>query len=161
LLQLSRVDARRLEVSPLSMRVAVDRACGALAADLDNSHARLVIGELPFVQGDLHTLTQLWQNLIANAIKFQRPGQAPELRIEAAERPNEWVFSLRDNGIGIARAHREQVFMVFRRLHTAEAYAGTGIGLAICRKIVQLHGGDIWVEPTTGPGATLCFTLPK
>jgi signal transduction histidine kinase len=161
LLELSRVDARKLDAAPLSMRVAVDRACSALAADIEGSGAHLRVGELPFVRGDLAMLGQVWQNLIANAIKFQRPGQAPELRIEAAERPNEWVFSLRDNGIGIARAHREQVFMVFRRLHTAEAYAGTGIGLAICRKIVQLHGGDIWVEPTTGPGATLCFTLPK
>jgi len=161
LLQLSRVDARRLELSPVSMRVAVDRACGALAADLEQSRARLHIGELPFVRGDLHTLAQLWQNLIANAIKFQRPGQVPDIRIEAVERPADWAFSITDNGIGIGAAHREQVFFVFRRLHTPEDYPGTGIGLAICKKVVQLHGGDIWVEPTTGAGTTVRFTLPK
>jgi signal transduction histidine kinase len=161
LLQLSRVDARRLELSPVSMRVAVDRACGALTADLEGSRARLHIGELPFVRGDLHTLAQLWQNLIANAIKFQRPGQVPDIRIEAAERSGDWAFSITDNGIGIAAAHREQVFFVFRRLHTQEDYPGTGIGLAICKKVVQLHGGEIWVEPTPGAGTTVRFTLPK
>lgn len=161
LLQLSRVDARRLELSPVSMRVAVDRACGALAADIEQSRARIQVGELPFMRGDLHTLAQLWQNLIANAIKFQRPGRVPEIRIEAEERADHWVFSIADNGIGIGAAHREQVFFVFRRLHTPEDYPGTGIGLAICKKVVQLHGGEIWVEPTTGPGTTVRFTLPK
>jgi signal transduction histidine kinase len=161
LLQLSRVDARRLELSPVSMRVAVDRACGALAADLENSHARVQIAELPFVRGDLHTLAQLWQNLIANAIKFQRPSQAPDIHISATERPEDWAFSIADNGIGIAAAHREQVFFVFRRLHTQEDYPGTGIGLAICKKVVQLHGGEIWVEPGAGSGTTVSFTLPK
>lgn len=161
LLQLSRVDARRLELSPVSMRVAVDRACAALAADLEHSRARIEISELPFVRGDLHTLAQLWQNLIANAIKFQRPGHVPEIRIAAEERASDWAFAISDNGIGIAPAHREQVFYVFRRLHTPEDYPGTGIGLAICKKVVQLHGGEIWVEPTTGPGTTVRFTLPK
>jgi signal transduction histidine kinase len=161
LLQLSRVDARKLEVSPLSMRVAVDRACGALAADLEASHARVTIGELPFVHGDLHMLSQLWQNLIANAVKFQRAGRAPEIRIQAVEGPDDWHFTIRDNGIGIAPAHREQIFGVFRRLHTAEEFAGTGMGLAICKKVVQLHGGEIWVEPAPGEGSTLVFTLPK
>lgn len=161
LLELSRVDARRLDTAPLSMRVAVDRACSALAADLEASGARLDIGELPFVHGDLHTLSQLWQNLIANAIKFQRAGQRPEIAIAAAERPAEWRFTIRDNGIGVAPAHRELVFNVFRRLHTAEEYSGTGIGLAICKKVVQLHGGEIWVEPAAGPGTTIAFTLPK
>jgi signal transduction histidine kinase len=161
LLELSRVDARKLDPTPQSMRVAVDRACGALLADIESSGAHLRIGELPFVRGDLHMLSQLWQNLIANAIKFQRRGTAPDIRISASERPGEWVFSIRDNGIGIAPAHRDQVFLVFRRLHTADEYGGTGIGLAICKKVVQLHGGEIWVEPGDGPGATVRFTLPK
>jgi signal transduction histidine kinase len=161
LLELSRVDARKLDVVPLSMRVAVDRARGALAADLDTSGAQLHIGELPFVRGDLHMLGQVWQNLLANAIKFQRPGQKPEIHIDAAERAGEWAFSIRDNGIGILPAHREHVFLVFRRLHTAEEYSGTGIGLAICKKVVQLHGGEIWVESSPGPGTTIRFTLPK
>lgn len=161
LLQLSRVDARKLEVSPLSMRVAVDRACGALAADLEASHARVEIGELPFVRGDLNMLSQLWQNLIANAVKFQRAGRAPEIRIQAAAGADEWRFSVTDNGIGIAPDHREQIFGVFRRLHTAEDYAGTGIGLAICKKVVQLHGGEIWAEAAAGEGSTFVFTLPK
>jgi len=161
LLELSRVDARKLEAAPLSMRVAVDRACGALAADIDSSRARVHIGELPFVRGDLHMLSQLWQNLIGNAIKFQRPGQPPEIHISAAERSGEWLFTICDSGIGIAPAHRDLVFNVFRRLHTAEEYSGTGIGLAICKKVVQLHGGEIWVEPGAEPGATLSFTLPK
>lgn len=161
LLELSRVDARKLEVVPLPMRLAVDRACGALAADLEATGARLTIGELPSVHGDLHMLSQLWQNLLANAIKFQRPGQRPEIAIAATERPAEWAFTIRDNGIGVAPAHRDQVFNIFRRLHTAEEYSGTGIGLAICRKVVHLHGGEIWVEPEAGPGTTIGFTLPK
>ena len=161
LLQLSRVDARKLEVSPLSMRVAVDRACGALAADLEASHARVTIGELPFVRGDLNMLSQLWQNLIGNAVKFQRPGRAPEIRIKAVEGADDWRFSIGDNGIGIAPDHREQVFGVFRRLHTMEEFSGTGIGLAICKKVVQLHGGEIWVEAAAGEGSTFTFTLPK
>jgi len=143
------------------MRVAVDRACGALAADLDSSGARLEIGELPFVQGDLHVLDHLWQNLIANAIKFQPPGQRPLIRIAAEPGPDHWRFSISDNGIGIAQEHREQIFLVFRRLHTADAYSGTGIGLAICKKVVQLHGGEIWVEGAGGQGTTFVFTLPK
>jgi signal transduction histidine kinase len=161
LLELSRVDARKLDIVPLSMRVAVDRACGALAADLDTSGALLHVGELPFVRGDLHMLAQVWQNLLANAIKFQRPGQKPEIHIDAAERGGEWVFSIRDNGIGILPTHREHVFLVFRRLHTAEEFSGTGIGLAICKKVVQLHGGEIWVDPAPGPGTTIRFSLPK
>jgi signal transduction histidine kinase len=161
LLQLSRVDARKLEIAPLSMRVAVDRACAALAADLEASHARVTIGELPFVRGDLHMLSQLWQNLLANAVKFQRPGRAPEIRIKAVAGADDWRFSISDNGIGIAPDHREQVFGVFRRLHPMEEYSGTGIGLAICKKVVQLHGGEIWVEAAAGEGSTFTFTLPK
>lgn len=162
LLQLSKVDARRLEMSPLPMREAVDRACGALAADIEACGARLEIGPLPSVHGDLHMLTQLWQNLIANAMKFQPPGQVPCARISAVERPSEWCFSISDNGIGISPDYREQIFLVFRRLHTADEYPGTGIGLAICRKVVQLHGGEIWVADG-GPerGCTFSFSLPK
>lgn len=160
LLELSRLDARR-EVASLPMRVAVDEACGALAADLAQCGAWLEVGELPTVRGDPRMLSQLWQNLVDNAIKFRRPGCVPEIRITAVERAADWAFSIADNGIGIAPAHHEHVFRVFRRLHPAEDYPGTGIGLALCRKVVQVHGGEIWVEPTTGPGATITFTLPR
>jgi signal transduction histidine kinase len=162
LLQLSRVEARTLEIAQLSMRVALDRACAALAADIAASGAVVEIGELPFVRGDLNMLSQLWQNLLANAIKFQRAGQIPQIRITARERPDDWCFSVADNGIGIPQGHREQVFYIFRRLHNADRYPGTGIGLAICRKVVQLHGGEIWAESTPGKeGSTFLFTLPK
>jgi signal transduction histidine kinase len=161
LLQLSRVDARRLEPAMVAMGEVVDRACRALTADLKSSGAVLHVGPLPAVHADANMLVQLLQNLIGNAVKFQKRGTRPEIRIDAVAEGDQWHFTVRDNGIGIEPAHLEQIFMVFKRLHTTEQYPGNGIGLAVCKKVVALHGGEIWAESTPGKGTTFHFTLPR
>lgn len=124
------------------------------------SDAKIVVGaRLPVVRGDQTRLIQLFQNLISNAIKY-RSGRPPEVRLGVSSEPGLWRFSVEDNGIGIERQYFERIFGIFRRLHGPE-YPGTGIGLASCRKIVEMHGGHIWVESEPGHGAKFSFTLPK
>jgi signal transduction histidine kinase len=161
LLQLSRVDARRLEPGPVSMQVVLERACRQLTADLKASKAEVHAGPLPDLHADANMLVQLLQNLIANAVKFQRAGARPQVWVDAVPDGELWHFTVRDNGIGIDAQHLDHIFMVFKRLHTNEQYPGTGIGLALCRKVVQLHGGEIWAESTPGEGTTIHFTLPR
>jgi signal transduction histidine kinase/integral membrane sensor domain MASE1 len=161
LLQLSRVDARRLEPEPVSMQAVFDRACRQLTADIKASRAEVHAGPLPDVHADANMLVQLLQNLIANAVKFQRAGGRPEVSVDAAPEGEFWHFTVRDNGIGIEAQHLEHIFMVFKRLHTHEQYPGTGIGLAVCKKVVNLHGGEIWAESTPAKGTTIHFTLPR
>ena len=114
---------------------------------------------LPIVMGDKLQFGQLLQNLIGNAIKYHGD-EPPRVHVSAEQKGHEWVFSVRDNGIGIDPQYAERVFVIFQRLHTREEHAGTGIGLAICHKIVERHGGRIWVESQLGSGATFFFTIP-
>ncbi|MES3000436.1 MAG: ATP-binding protein [Pseudomonadota bacterium] len=116
---------------------------------------------LPVVLGDRTEMTQLVQNLVGNALKFQAPGRPVRVRIHASEYEGGWLFSVADNGIGIAPEYFERIFVIFQRLHTRESYSGTGIGLAICKKIVEAVGGRIWVESRPGEGTTFFFTLPR
>ena len=120
----------------------------------------VVVGVLPTVLADAGQLEQLFQNLIANALKFRRPGERPRVEVTAERGEGEWVFAVRDNGIGFEQQFAEQIFLVFQRLHTRAEYAGTGVGLAICKKIVERHGGRIWAEGALGAGATFRFTIP-
>jgi light-regulated signal transduction histidine kinase (bacteriophytochrome) len=115
---------------------------------------------LPEIMADPTQLTQLFQNLISNGLKFQQHG-TPEIYIGVREETEEWVFWVQDNGIGIDKGMTDRIFTIFQRLHTREEYPGTGIGLAICKKIVEFHGGRIWVESDLGAGSTFYFTLPK
>ena len=114
---------------------------------------------LPEVMVDSTQLIQVFQNLILNGIKFHSE-EAPKIHIAAEKKANEWVFSVQDNGIGIDPQYSKRIFEIFKRLHTREKYSGTGIGLAICKRIVEGHGGRIWVESELGKGSTFYFTLP-
>ncbi|HCB46637.1 MAG TPA: hypothetical protein DEP37_09440, partial [Algoriphagus sp.] len=119
------------------------------------------ISQLPKVFGHKSTLVQLFQNLISNAIKYQPEGQKPEIWISAKEKKTEWEFAFKDNGIGIEKDYVEKIFIIFQRLHVQESYSGTGIGLAISKKIVDMHGGKIWVNSTPSKGSTFYFTIQK
>ena len=129
-----------------------------LKVSIDENEATIQICELPTIQGERIRLIQLVQNLIGNAIKYRNP-EAPYIEVRAERRDKEWLFAVQDNGIGIAPEYKEQVFGVFKRLH-GPAYHGTGIGLAICQRIVETHGGRIWVESLPGKGSTFYFTMP-
>ncbi len=117
-------------------------------------------GKLPTLKGYETELRLLFQNLICNAIKFRKKNIAPQIKVTAKKRKNEWKFSIQDNGIGIPDKYSERIFIIFQRLHPRSEYEGTGIGLSHCRKIVELHGGDMWVESEFGHGSTFCFTIP-
>lgn len=137
------------EISVANLRVAIKE-----------SSAVITHGDLPTGLGDVTQITQLFQNLIGNSIKY-RGDAPPHIHVSAEEHNQTWVFSVKDNGIGIAPEYRERIFQVFQRLHTPEQYPGTGIGLAICKKIVQNHGGKIWIESEIGMGSTFYFTLSR
>lgn len=160
LLQLSRVNPKRAHMGRVRAGDALAAALGNLRIDLETREARVEQTELPEVFGDVGLLTQLFQNLIANAIKFQRAGVAPRVRVGVELKRGEWHFSVADNGIGISEKNIGRLFQIFKRLHTAEEYPGTGIGLALCKKIVELHGGRIWLESKLGEGTTFYFALP-
>jgi signal transduction histidine kinase len=159
LLTYSRVGRRDLEIEPVDLEVVLDRVEAALRVSIEESGATIARDPLPTVDGDMTQLTQLFQNLVANAIKF-RADAAPDSRVSAERQEGAWLFSVRDNGIGIAAEYRERVFVLFQRLHGRDEYSGTGTGLAICKKIVERHGGIIWVEATPGGGTTFRFTMP-
>jgi PAS domain S-box-containing protein len=161
LLEYSRVETRPPANAPAIMDRAFDQALGNLGAAIAETGATVTSAALPSVAADHLQMVQLFQNLVGNAIKFRRPGVPPDVRVEVTTRGSECVFAVRDNGIGIDLRHAERIFAIFQRLHRRQEYPGAGVGLAICRKIVERHGGRIWVESTPGVGATFFFTLPR
>ena len=145
---------------PTDTRHAYEAACANLRTAIEESGAQVTSGELPTVIGDQTQLVQLFQNLVNNAIKFRREEEPPRVEVGAERRgEREWLFWVRDNGIGIEPQYAERIFRIFQRLHGKGEYSGTGIGLAVCKKIVERHGGVIWVESSPGGGATFYFTL--
>ncbi len=155
--RVGRVEDVRVEVD---LDIALDQALRALNTAIEGTGAQVERAPLPTVEGAPVLLSLVLQNLVGNAIKFRRPEVAPVVRISAREADGEHVLTVADNGIGIEPEYAERVFVIFQRLHGREQYEGTGIGLAMCRKIVEHHGGRTWVEETSEPGTTIHFTLP-
>lgn len=159
LLAYSRVGTRGNPMAPVETDGSVRRAMANLTAAIEESGATVTVDDMPTVSADSTQLEQLFQNLIGNAIKY-RGERTPEVRVAATPEGGSWHFTISDNGIGIDPAYAERIFVIFQRLHGKEEYEGTGIGLAICKKIVERHGGRIWVESQPGAGSTFHFTLP-
>ena len=159
LLKFSRVGKAQVEPRAIESRAVVEQALKNLQAAIQESGAVVNMNSLPVVMADPAQLTQVFQNLIANAIKFH--GAEPTvIQIDAENRDSDWVLSVSDNGIGIPVESEEDIFVIFRRLHTRSEYPGNGIGLSICKKIIERHGGKIWIEAQAKPGCCFKFSLP-
>ncbi len=159
LLAYSRVGTRGKPFQPTDCEVIFDQAVANLRVAIEQSGAVVTHDPLPVIMADPTQMVGLFQNLISNAVKFRRE-ETPCVHVSAAKKENEWVFSVQDNGIGIAPESFGNLFQLFQRLHTKSEYPGTGIGLAICKKIVEHHGGRIWVESEVGKGSIFYFTIP-
>ncbi|MBN9621212.1 MAG: histidine kinase, partial [Actinobacteria bacterium] len=165
LLSLSRVGRSDEQFAPVDLDSALDTALATLADRMSAAGARVErLTPLPTVAGDRSLLVSLVENLVGNAVKYRRDGVAPQVTIgaELDAARHEWTVTVADNGIGIEAQYAERIFAVFQRLHLRDRYEGTGIGLALCRRIVEFHGGRIWLAPVeSSPGATFRFTLPE
>jgi light-regulated signal transduction histidine kinase (bacteriophytochrome) len=144
---------------PIDLHSVLHQTLSDLSRAIRESNAVITATPLPTVNGNPRQMGQLLQNLISNAIKY-RSTQAPEIQIKAVRQDRYWTISVQDNGIGIDPQFAERIFVIFQRLHAKDEYDGTGIGLAICKKIVERHGGRIWIESQLGKGTTFFFTLP-
>ena len=160
LLAFSRIGTQGQAFQPADCEAVLQTAMRNLQLAIRESGAQITHDPLPTLMGDATQLAQLFQNLIGNALKFRRE-ESPEIHIRAGLKDGIWCLSVRDNGIGIEAKYFDRIFVVFQRLHGRVAYPGTGIGLAICKKIVERHGGTIWVESEFGKGSTFHFTIPE
>jgi len=159
LLTYSRLASQPLERKPVDVSTVIAQAMENLDASIAESQARITVGDMPVVKADTMLLTQVFQNLIGNALKY-RSYATPEVDVTARKDEDRWIFAVSDNGIGLDIKFAEKIFAPFQRLHSHEAYPGTGIGLAMVRQSIERHGGDIWVESEPGSGATFLFSLP-
>ena len=159
LLVYARVGTDATAFAAISCDEVIQRAMANVQCAIVESGAALEVGELPTVVGDAGQLIQLFQNVLANALKFRHRSRAPVILLEAAADAGLWHFTVQDNGIGIAPEHAERVFLLFQRLHGRADYPGTGIGLALCRRIVERHGGRIWIDSPSDQGTRVHFTL--
>lgn len=162
LLDYSRVTTKLSTFHPINMNQVLENVLLNLSVVIRETQAEIICDTpLPILKGDEAQITRLLQNLIGNAIKFHKPNQIPRITITIEDMKNHWQFAIQDNGIGIKDKYFEQIFIIFQRLHTQNTYSGTGIGLAICKKILSCHNGDIWVKSKLGDGSTFFFTFPK
>jgi two-component system, sensor histidine kinase and response regulator len=149
-----------IELQEINLNDLIHQLLINLNQDIENNQATINITNLPNIVGDRSKLIELWQNLIANAIKYRKK-ETPIINISATEDEEYWNFQIEDNGIGIESQYYQKIFQIFQRLHSKEEYPGTGVGLAICKKIVDFHGGNIWVESEYGQSSTFHFTISK
>jgi signal transduction histidine kinase len=161
LLGYSRVMTKGEEFATKDLNVLLESAMENLGVTIKQSEAVITAEELPFASVDPSQIIRVFQNLLSNAIKYASKERSPRIRIWAGDTIGKWEIHVEDNGIGIDEKYREEIFGVFSRLHGRDEYPGTGIGLAICKRILQRHGGDIWVASVVGKGSTFTFTLPK
>jgi PAS domain S-box-containing protein len=160
LLAYSRAGRAELEVQPVALTEVVTDLLASLSSAIDEVDAEISVGHLPTVVADETQLGQVLQNLVCNALKFHQPGVPPRLEISAAQVESGWQVAVSDNGLGIDPAHSDRVFKMFQRLHGRDDYAGTGVGLAVCKRLVERLGGQIWFEPNTSQGTVFNFTIP-
>ncbi|MDO9537277.1 MAG: ATP-binding protein, partial [Thermoplasmata archaeon] len=160
LLTYSRVNTKAKPFVPTNCEEVMKWCLNNLQLAIEDSGVVVTNDALPVIMADDSQLTQLFQNLIGNASKFHRDDN-PKIHISAKEKEDEWLFSVKDNGIGMRHEDHDRIFKIFSRLHNKTDYPGTGIGLSVCKKIVERHGGRIWVESEPGKGSTFYFTIPK
>ncbi|MDP4192655.1 MAG: ATP-binding protein [Bacteroidota bacterium] len=160
LLDYSRVTTQGKAFETLDSSEILENVLSRMKLSIEETGTKLIISSLPKIKGDSIQIEQLFQNLLSNSIKF-RSNKEPVIQISAEDKDNLWLFSFRDNGIGIEQKFKDRIFVIFQRLHSQQEYPGTGIGLALCKKIVERHGGNIWMESTPGEGTTFYFTIPK
>jgi light-regulated signal transduction histidine kinase (bacteriophytochrome) len=160
LLEYSRIDAKGRDFTPVDMEKVVTRTLEMLRVSIEENKAEIGVDPLPSVIAEESQMLQVMQNLISNSIKFHGE-ERPKIRVSATPGSGEWIFSVKDHGIGLSMEYSERIFQMFQRLHTREKFPGTGVGLAIVKKIVERHGGRVWVESEEGKGATFFFTIPK
>jgi two-component system, chemotaxis family, sensor kinase Cph1 len=149
-----------VELQLIDAEVALERALNHLRGQIEATGTIVKSDPLPTILADATQLSQLFQNLIGNAIKFRTPNTIPEVQISSTKQEKDWLFSVSAKGIGIDPQFFERIFAIFQRLHTRDEYPGTGMGLTICKKIVEYHRGKIWVESKLGEYATFLFTIP-
>lgn len=160
LLEYSRISLQEVRYEPVDMQEVAQEVITLMANRAADAGAHIVVGDLPVIKAQRLSMVQLLQNLVGNALKYHRSDVVPEVRITGEQNLLEWKFTVSDNGIGIDRAFQEKIFIIFQRLHNREEYSGTGIGLAICKKIVDHYGGRIWVDSIPGEGSHFHFTIP-
>jgi PAS domain S-box-containing protein len=161
LLDFARVTADEERLCSVALDEDLEATLTHLQQAVDESEATVTHGPLPTLAVDRGQMVRLFQNLVGNALKYRAAGQRPLVHVYAEDRDNEWLISVKDNGIGFDPAHAASIFTPFRRLHSQDEYPGSGVGLAICRKIVEGHGGRIWADSKPGEGSIFSFTLPK
>jgi chemotaxis family two-component system sensor kinase Cph1 len=142
------------------VETALNRAFSNLRGRTTETGAEITYDPMPTIVADSTQLMQLFQNLLGNAIKFRKKDETPRIHVGVQRQEDAWLFSVRDNGIGLDPQFADRIFVIFQRLHTRDEYPGSGMGLAICKKIVECHRGQIWVESELGKGATFFFTIP-
>jgi light-regulated signal transduction histidine kinase (bacteriophytochrome) len=159
LLSFSRVGRDGRPFAPVPLAAALGQAMATLSDEIETTGARIEVGALPVVLGEETLLTAVFQNLLSNAVKFREP-QPPHIAVSARKDGVSWLVTVADNGIGIAPEFADRIFVIFQRLHGKDKYPGTGIGLAMCRKIIEYHGGRIWLDTSADAGSRFRFTLP-